>query len=126
MDAEATLVSGDRIRNLVESDRKKELRWPVAQDIQNEFRISDDQIQTLLKKVVMFMHRLNRPVFAGAIALEVGVSLRTVDLLLSVLRDASEVKRSTQETLKANGIDVEPDSVVYELVGRAQPWLAHD
>jgi hypothetical protein len=124
MDTEATLVSEDRIRNPVESDRKKGLRWPVAQDIKNQLQANDDQVQVWLKRVMTLMHRLNRPCYAGAIAIEVGVSLRTVDLLITILCDAGELQPASLETLKTMGLD--PGSSIYELVGPAQPWLAHD
>lgn len=122
MDIEATLVFDDRIRSLVESDAKRSLQWDVSPDI--KFNVTPERVQVLLRRIMTYFHGLNRPCFAGAVALEVGVSLQIVDKLLTVLVDAGEIAALMPWELKRLGFD--EGASVYDLVGQMKPWIAHD
>lgn len=76
-----------------------------------------------LEKIVGYFHRVDRPVFLGYVALEVGYSLDQTQSMLDALGEAGVVRPLTDEEKRSRKIDVRGN--LWVLVERAHPGKAN-
>ena len=102
-------------------------RISVPDDIKNGLRVGDDaNIQRLLKRIIKFFHKVSRPTFIGPISVDLGISIRQLQLLIDVLVDNQLIRKAYLDELHNMGLSPDSGSVVYVLTSRAEVRLAHD
>lgn len=99
--------------------------WKLSIDLKENLKISDDgSIQKLLRRALKFFHKVGRPTLIGPISLDMGISLRQLELLIGVLLQSGDIRNPTPEELRLLGIS--PASAVYVLASEPSVHLAHD
>lgn len=79
--------------------------------------------QAAIQKILAYFHRLDRPVYLGFIAMEVGYSLDQTQSMCETLRDAGVLRQLTTEEKLSKQIDVRGN--VWVLIDRAHPGKAN-
>lgn len=75
-----------------------------------------------LEKIIACFHRVARPVYLGALALEVGYGLNQTHAMLETLHESGLVRPLTEAEKRS--LDIDPRGYVWTLVGKADPGLA--
>lgn len=77
----------------------------------------------LLEEIVMFFHRVGRPVYLGEVSTYISKNIELTEELIEELVEQGTLRKATpEEILKLDG---RSDSVVYVLLDRPSPKLAH-
>lgn len=99
--------------------------WTLSSDLKESLKISDDNsIQRLLRRALKFFHKVGRPTLIGPISLDMGISLRQLELLIGVLVQAGDIRQATQDEMDHFGIS--GDAAAYALTTEPSVNIAHD
>lgn len=101
--------------------------WTVSSDVKDSLKLGDDKnVQRFLRRAFRFFHKVARPTFIGPLSLDMGLSLRQLHLLISVLLDAGDIRLATHEELTSMNVNDLARTEVYTLSERPQAHLAYD
>lgn len=87
------------------------------------FKDRKEPPQRALEKIVGYFHRVDRPVYLGYVALEIGYSLDQTQAMCEALHDAGVLRPLTTEEKQSLQIDVRGN--LWVLVERAHPSKAN-
>lgn len=87
-----------------------------------------ENVKRLLNRAVKYFHKVARPTYVGPLTIELGVSIRQLQLLVELLEDHNLIRPATDEEIAAMGVwkNKKNPPVVYALLGNARPGLAYD
>ena len=101
--------------------------WTVSSDVKDQLKISDDHsIQKLLRRALKFFNRVGRPTLIGPLSLDMGISLRQLQVLISVLIESGDIRPASIDELRLMGIDQRDGAIVYALTHPPVANLAFD
>jgi hypothetical protein len=81
------------------------------------------QHQAVLQKILAYFHRVNRPVYLGFVAIEIGYGLDKTQAMCEALRDAGALRQMTTEEKRSQQIDVRGN--LWVLIDAAHPSKAN-
>ena len=87
------------------------------------FKDRKEPPQRALEKIVGYFHRVDRPVYLGVVACEIGYSLDQTQSMFEALHDAGVLRPLTTEEKQSRQIDVRGN--LWVLIDRAHPSKAN-
>ena len=86
-------------------------------------RMTNINLDEIIKKIMRYFHKINRPTFLGHVAVEIGHSIEQTELFFDTCVDRGYIRKATiQELAQVGG---NSHSIVYVLVGRDCPRYSH-
>lgn len=102
--------------------------YVIPEHMVEKFNVGNaENAKRLLNRAVKYFHKIARPMYVGPLALELGISLKQLQVLIDVLEDNNLIRRASEEEISSMGIWKDKNvPIVYALSENARPELAYD
>jgi hypothetical protein len=89
--------------------------WLVSDDISNRLRLGcDTGVQRKLRTIVAWFQKSHRPMIVGPLAIDLGITLRQLQLLIDVLVDNNVIRVASHHEMICMGLQ-DGEYAVYTL-----------